>query len=57
MATAGITTSKLEFDKIYIESKDVWTKNASDRELIKFYDVITNGKENLSVFFPTVWEN
>ena len=52
MATAGITTSKLEFDKIYIESKDVWTKNASDRELIKFYDVITNGKENLSVFLP-----
>ena len=37
---------------MYTESKDQWTKKAADCELFKFYDVITNGKENLSVLLP-----
>ena len=44
--------SRGKFDAMYTESKDQWTKKAADRELFKFYDVLTNGKENLSVLLP-----
>ena len=52
MATPGASLSKGKFDEMYTESKDHWTKKAVDCELIKFYDVIVNGKENLSVLLP-----
>ena len=52
MATPDASISKGKFDEMYTESKDQWTKEAADRELLKFYDVLTNGKENLSVLLP-----
>ena len=53
MATdSSAARPKEVWDKLYIESKDVWTKKAVACEILKFYDVITNGKENLKVLFP-----
>ena len=52
MATNSPAPPKVVWDRLYTESKDEWTKKAADHELLKFYDVIVNGKENLKVLFP-----
>ena len=52
MASPSPAPPKPVWDKLYTESKDQWTKKAADCELIKFYDVLTNGKEDLSVLLP-----
>ena len=40
------------WDKLYREQKDVWTKEAVDKELLKFIDTLTDGKTGLDVLVP-----
>ena len=40
------------WDKLYEGKKDEWTSEKADKELLKFHDVLINGKTGLTILVP-----
>ena len=40
------------WDTIYAGQKDYWTIQVADEELLKFHDILTNGKSGLDILVP-----
>jgi len=40
------------WDTLYQEGEDVWTKQEADKTLLKFHDILTNGKTGLDILVP-----
>jgi hypothetical protein len=40
------------WDKLYEAKKDEWTSEKVDKEMLKFYDVLVNGKTGLAILVP-----
>ena len=40
------------WNKLYQDKKDEWTSEATDKELLKFYDILTDTKTDLDVLVP-----
>jgi len=41
---------------LYTEGEDVWTKQEGDKTLLKFHDILTNGKTGLDILVPMCGE-
>ena len=40
------------WNKLYAEKKDVWSNEIGGQKLLKYYDILTEGKTELNVLFP-----
>ena len=53
MSAFGDVEHPLQFwDTMYAEQKDLWTIKVADEELLKFHDILTNGKSDLDILIP-----
>lgn len=49
---AAANPTRQFWETLYEEGQDVWTNEAGDQTLLKFYDTLTNGKTGLDILVP-----